>query len=107
MNYGGKLVFVPLQTHNDFQILEHSGYKSIEKFIIEVIESFSNSGLDKWLIFKHHPVDRGRKNYKEFILNQAELFGIKERVLVLYDTYLPTVLQNAIGTVTINSTVGR
>jgi len=98
--------FVPLQTYNDFQILEHSEYKSIEKFIIEVLDSFANSKSDKKLIFKHHPVDRGRKNYKSFIMRQAELLGIKKQVIVLYDTHLPTILKNAIGTITINSTVG-
>ena len=98
--------FVPLQTYNDFQILEHSGYKSIEKFIIQVVESFSKNDLDDRLVFKHHPVDRGRKNYKDFILDQARHFGIEDKVLVLYDTHLPTLLKNAKGTVTINSTVG-
>jgi len=98
--------FVALQTYNDFQVLEHSGYKSIEKFIIEVLESFSKNNTNIWLVFKHHPVDRGRKNYKSFIEEQARLFGIRDRVLVLYDTHLPTLLKNAKGTITINSTVG-
>lgn len=102
-----KYYFVPLQTHNDFQILEHSGYKSIEKFIIEVLESFSNSApKDRYLVFKHHPVDRGRKNYETFIMQQARLFGVEKRILVVHDVHLPMCLQHAIGTVTINSTVG-
>lgn len=101
-----KYFFVALQTYNDFQVLEHSGYKSIEKFIIEVLESYSKNNLEFWLVFKHHPVDRGRKNYKDFIIEQARLFGIKDKILVLYDTHLPTCLKNAKGTVTINSTVG-
>jgi capsular polysaccharide export protein len=102
----GKYFFVPLQTYNDFQILEHSPYKSVEKFIIEVLESFAFNTKDMKIIFKHHPVDRGRKNYKDFIMDQASLYGIDERVIVLYDTYLPSLLKHAKGTVTINSTVG-
>ncbi len=101
-----KYFFVPLQTYTDFQILEHSGYRSIEKFIIEVLESFAQSLSNERLIFKHHPVDRGRKNYKKFIMNQAELLNIEDKIIVLYDTHLPTLLRNAKGTVTINSTVG-
>ena len=102
-----KYFFVPLQTYNDFQILQHSEYLSVEKFIIEVLESFAkNAPKDTYLIFKHHPVDRGRKNYADFIFNQAELFGIKKRVLLFHDVHLPTCLKNAIGTVTISSTVG-
>ena len=58
------------------------------------------------LIFKHHPVDRGRKDYKNFIIEQAILLDIEDKVLVLYDIYLPSLLKNAKGTITINSTVG-
>lgn len=101
-----KYFFVPLQTYNDFQVLEHSGYKSVEKFIIEVLESFAQAHPSHWLVFKHHPVDRGRKQYRKFIMEQAKILKIEKRVLVLYDTHLPTLLKNAIGTVTINSTVG-
>jgi len=102
-----KYYLVPLQTHNDFQVLQHSNYISIEKFIIEVLESFANNApKDRWLIFKHHPVDRGRKNYRSFIMRQAELYEIEDRVLVVHDLYLPILLQKAIGVVTINSTVG-
>ena len=86
--------------------MEHSGFRSIEKFIIEVLESFSKNNLEIWLVFKHHPVDRDRKDYKSFIINQAELLAIENRVLLLYDTHRPTLLKNAKGTVTINSTVG-
>jgi len=101
-----KYFFVPLQTYNDFQILQHSGYKSVEKFIIEVLESFATNTTKEYIVFKHHPVDRGRKDYREFILEQASSYEIEDRVIVLYDTYLPTCLKNAKGTITINSTVG-
>jgi capsular polysaccharide export protein len=99
--------FVPLQTHNDFQILEHSPYRSIEKFIIEVLESFATYAPDgTFIVFKHHPVDRGRKNYDGFIRAQAELFGIRNRVIVIHDVHLPSCLKHAVATITINSTVG-
>lgn len=99
--------FIPLQTHNDFQILQHSGYRSLEKFIIEVLESFAlYAPSETFLLFKHHPVDRGRKNYQDFILEQAEFLEIEHRILVVHDVYLPTCLQHAKGTITINSTVG-
>jgi len=99
--------FVPLQTHNDFQILQHSGYGSIEKFIIEVLESFALYAKKRiYLMFKHHPIDRGRKNYKNFILDQAYILGIEKRVIIVHDLHLPTCLEHAKGTITINSTVG-
>jgi capsular polysaccharide export protein len=105
--FSKKYFFVPLQTHNDFQILQHSGYGSIEKFITEVLDSFSNyADTDTYILFKHHPIDRGRKNYKKFILRKAKKIGIEKRVIVVHDLHLPTSLEHAKGTVTINSTVG-
>ncbi len=106
-NLSKKYFFVPLQTHNDFQVLQHSNYRSIEKFIIEVLESFAHHApKETYCVFKHHPVDRGRKNYKAFIMEQASLLNIVERIIVIHDTHLPDCLKHAIGTVTINSTVG-
>jgi capsule polysaccharide modification protein KpsS len=71
------------------------------------LESFAHHApKETHLIFKHHPVDRGRKNYNTFIAEQATLLGINTRVLTLHDVHLPTCLQHALGTVTINSTVG-
>ena len=102
-----KYYFVPLQTHNDFQILQHSNYQSIEKFIIEVLESFSHDApSDTFLVFKHHPVDRGRKNYKSFIIEQAEILDIHNRIIAVHDVFLPGILKHAKATITINSTVG-
>jgi capsular polysaccharide export protein len=102
-----KFYFVPLQTHNDFQILQHSDFRSIEKFIITVLESFAKyAPQNTYLLFKHHPVDRGRKNYKKFIIEQAKLLNIKNRVIIVHDLHLPTILKLARATVTVNSTVG-
>ncbi len=99
--------FVPLQTHNDFQVLQHSNYRSIEKFIIEVLESFAHHApKNTYLVFKHHPVDRGRKNYKSFIVEQAELLNIEKRIYVIHDVHLPDCLKHAVGIITVNSTVG-
>ena len=106
-NLSKKYYFVPLQTHNDFQIIQHSSYNKIEEFIKEVLTSFSqNAQKDKFIIFKHHPVDRGRKNHASYIKNIAYNLGIKDRVIITWDVHLPTCLKNAIGTIIINSTVG-
>ena len=102
-----KYYFVPLQTYNDFQIREHSGFDTIEDFITEVLHTYArNAAEETFLVIKHHPLDRGRKNYETFIAALTHELGISERVMVIHDLHLPTCLQNAIGTVTINSTVG-
>ena len=99
--------FVALQTYEDFQILHHSDYESVEEFIEEVMNSFAKDApSDRYLVIKHHPMDRGKKDYKPFIANLAKKLGIQKRVKVVYDLHLPTLLKNALGTITINSTVG-
>ncbi len=105
--YKNKYYFVPLQTHNDFQVKVHSKYKSIEEFIEEVLRSFSKyAGSDKFIFFKHHPVDRGRKNYYKTIISISNKLNIATRVKIISDVHLPTLLKNAISTIVINSSVG-
>jgi len=102
-----KYYFVALQTFEDFQILHHSDYGSIEEFIEEVVESFAkHAPKDTRLVFKHHPMDRGKKDYTAFIKARAQKHGCEMRVKSVHDLHLPTLLKNAIGTITINSTVG-
>jgi capsular polysaccharide export protein len=99
--------FVPLQTYNDFQLRVHSKFYSIEEFIEIVIKSFSkNAPKNSYLVIKHHPMDRGRKDYKRYIINLSKKYNVKNRVIVIYDLHLPTLLSNTLGTITINSTVG-
>jgi len=100
--------FVPLQTYNDFQLKTHSSFNTIEEFIKIVMISFSSNNINNniHLVFKHHPMDRGRKNYAKYIYKLAKELGITNQVIVIYDLHLPTLLSHTIGTVTINSTVG-
>jgi len=102
-----KYFFVPLQTYNDFQLREHSKFHTIEEFIELVIKSFAlNAPDDVRLVIKHHPMDRGRKDYKKLILNLGDKYNVKNRLEVIYDLHLPTLLAHTLGTITINSTVG-
>jgi len=103
-----KFFFVPLQTHNDFQLKTHSSFNTIEEFITIVLKSFSKADIDSetFLVIKHHPMDRGRRDYKRFILSIAKELNVEDRVIVIYDLHLPTLLSHTLGTITINSTVG-
>jgi capsular polysaccharide export protein len=102
-----KYFLVPLQVFNDSQVILHSKYKSVDDFIAEVIKSFASSAPDgHLLIFKHHPMDRGHKNYSKVIEFFASWYGIPEQVRYVHDIHLPTLLKNALGIVLINSTVG-
>lgn len=98
---------VPLQVHNDTQIKIHSKYNSIEEFISEVMDSFAkNADNNCYLVFKHHPEDRGFKNYKRHIKNMAKKLNIEGRVFYVHDMHLPTLIKGSLGVVVINSTVG-
>lgn len=95
-----------LQVYNDTQIKFHYK-KSIEYFIEETILSFANHARAKsYLIFKHHPMDRGYRNYAKLINKLSEKYHVEGKILYVHDIHLPTLLKNAIGCVTINSTVG-
>ncbi|PZT48897.1 capsule biosynthesis protein [Helicobacter valdiviensis] len=96
-----------LQVHNDTQIKNHFDGKRIEKFIKRTIISFSRySKPQHFLVIKHHPMDRGYRNYKKFIKRLSRRYNISNRVIYVHDTYLPTLLHNALGCVVINSTTG-
>lgn len=102
-----KYFLVVLQVHNDSQVHLHSDYKSVEEFIIDVIHSFSkHADLDKYLVLKHHPVDRGFKDYKKLIDSLSEKLNLKGRVFYIHDMRLPILIKGSLGVITINSTVG-
>lgn len=101
---------VPLQVHNDSQLQHHSGYTTIVAFIEDVLASFAkHAPPDAHLVFKHHPMNRGHRNYKGLLKAQVQglsRHALHGRVHYLRDGHLPTLLQHAQGTVVINSTVG-
>ncbi|ELM1483497.1 capsule biosynthesis protein [Campylobacter coli] len=95
-----------LQVYNDTQI-KHHYKKSIEEFIEELILSFANHARAKsYLVFKHHPMDRGYRNYSKLINGLSQKYHVEGRIFYIHDTYLPTLLKRALGCITINSTVG-
>ncbi|WP_348518742.1 capsule biosynthesis protein [Campylobacter sp. CCS1377] len=105
-NLEKKYFLAILQVYNDTQILFHY-QKSIEDFIEETILSFANHARAKsYLIFKHHPMDRGYRNYAKLITELSEKYRVEGRILYVHDSYLPRLLKNALGCITINSTVG-
>ncbi|EAI1106582.1 capsule biosynthesis protein [Campylobacter coli] len=101
-----KYFLAVLQVYNDTQI-KHHYKKSIEEFIEELILSFANHARAKsYLVFKHHPMDRGYRNYSKLIDELCQKYHVEGRIFYVHDTYLPTLLKKALGCITINSTVG-
>jgi capsular polysaccharide export protein len=99
---------VPLQTHNDAQIVEHSDFHSVDEFIEVVLSSFAmHAPKSRLLVFKHHPLDRGYRDYTSLIAVLCRKYHIDiQKVLYIHDQHLPTLLDAACGVVVVNSTVG-
>jgi capsule polysaccharide modification protein KpsS len=98
---------VPLQTHNDAQISVHSAFSNIEEFIETVLVSFARqASAGHRLVFKHHPLDRGYREYGAFIRQLARRHRLSDRVFYVHDVHLPTLLDHALGCIVVNSTVG-
>jgi len=103
----GKYYLVPLQVHNDSQVVLHSPFKDVKDFIELAMESFAHHAPEgTHLLFKHHPRDRAYRDYGAFIKELSRTLGVEERVHYLHDAHLPTLIDNSIGVVVINSSVG-
>lgn len=96
-----------LQVHNDFQIRTHSQLKCMKKYIQVVIEDFAkHSDAKHHLVLKHHPMDRGYRNYASLIRKFSKQYGVEGRVHYFCDIHLPTLLKHSLGFVAVNSTTG-
>jgi len=104
---GGGFFLAPLQVFNDAQITEHSDFETVEHFIEASLRSFAqHAPADTWLVFKHHPMDRGHTDYTALIRRLAQQAAVAVRVLYIHDQHLPSLLDHARGVVVVNSTVG-
>ena len=102
-----KYFFVPLQVHNDSQILSHSQFDTVGEFIEQTINSFARCAPnDTYLVIKHHPMDRGYYDYTQLIKQLVGDGALKSRVFYIHDQHLPSLLNAALGVVVVNSTVG-
>jgi len=101
-----------LQVHDDSQIRTHSKYNSIEEAILQVAEAFAASlkknknKNKKILIIKGHPIDRGHKDYSNYINEIANILNIKKNIFYLTDMSENTILNETDACITINSTFG-
>lgn len=103
----GRFFLVPLQVHNDSQVLVHSPFPDVETFIGRVMQSFAGqAAADAILVIKHHPMDRGYRHYGKLVAGMARQLGIARRCLYVHDLHMPTVLRHARGVVVINSVSG-
>lgn len=102
----GRYYLVPLQVHNDAQI-RHSEFSSVDAFAEFAIAAFAEyADSATHLVVKHHPMDRPYREYAARIRDHAHSHGVSERVHYVHDPDLAATLSGALGTITLNSTVG-
>lgn len=105
--FDGRYFLVPLQVFNDAQIRVHAPFAGVEDFIETTVRSFAaRAPDDTLLVFKHHPMDRGYRDYSRLIRKLAHELQLGRRLQYIHDQHLPTLLDHARGVVVVNSTVG-
>lgn len=109
-NSKSRLFLLPLQVHDDSQIVVHSDFSSIEQVIEAVVSSFSahlKEGHEKdILVIKHHPMDRGHTNFSQFIKDLSKVYQIEKQIIYIHDISVPDLLKKVSGCITVNSTIG-
>ena len=99
--------FLPLQLGSDAQIRDHSSFEGMTDVLELVMQSFAkHASKETHLVIKNHPLDTGQINYARKIFELSGQFGLEGRVDYLEVGDLHALLENAKGTVTVNSTVG-
>ena len=98
---------LPLQLSSDTQITHHSSFSDMLEVIELTLKSFCKFAPENArLVIKIHPLDAGLFDYDKAIKQLAAFYQLTERVLFIQSGDLHILLQNASGTVTVNSTVG-
>ncbi|WP_110641235.1 capsular biosynthesis protein [Salinicola sp. CPA57] len=99
---------LPLQLKSDAQIRYHSDYKSMQEVIGKVAASFAyHAPRDAFLVIKNHPLDMGLAQYARLIKVLTHEYDLGDRLVYLEGGNLETLLKQASGLVTVNSTAGN
>lgn len=97
----------PLQVELDCQIRHHSPYGQMTPAIVQTLGSFAaHAPVDTLLVVKEHPLDNALTDWRSLVGHIAARLGIGDRVVYLTGGNLESLLREASGVVTVNSTVG-
>lgn len=104
---GADYVLFPLQLDSDYQIRLHSPFANMREAIAHVIASFArHTPPGMRLAIKEHPLDGGLINWRRVIGEEAERYGVSDRVEFLEHGDLLALVRRSRGIVTVNSTSG-
>ncbi|QHT48044.1 hypothetical protein M662_16680 [Bacillus sp. SB49] len=99
-------IFVPFQVSRDTQIFYNSSIKNMETLVDFVYEHVAKvnkrQGRNICLVFKEHPEDMPRNNYKAL----KERYASDPNVVFLQKQSVSELIEKSLAVITINSTVG-
>ncbi len=99
--------FLPLQLNSDFQVRDQPALNTMSALLEHVIGSFAQHAPGNTrLVIKNHPFDFDQVNYEMLSTQLAEQYGVSGRIEFFETADLSTLVKNAKGTITLNSTVG-
>lgn len=99
--------FVPLQLNSDFQVQDQAHLNNMPVFLEHVIASFARCApASTHLVIKNHPLDFDQIDYLSLIDRFAFDHNVTGRILYVETGDLQTLVKRALGTITLNSTVG-
>jgi capsular polysaccharide export protein len=101
----GGVFVLPLQLHDDAQVLCHAPDGGMTGALETIIASFAgHAPADAVLAVKEHPLDDGAIVWRDIVAAMARRAGIAERVILIEACDLSALLRGARGMVTVNST---
>ena len=104
---GRRFYLLPLQLNSDAQIRDHSRFEHMGEVIDYVMESFArHAPSDALLVVKNHPLDMGLMDYRRVIRACERQYQLAGRTMYLEEGDLHSLVKQAQGVVTVNSTVG-
>ena len=104
---GRPFFLLPLQLNSDHQIRVHSPFADVPDALAVAVESFAaHAPADTLLVIKRHPLDNGLIDWRRLVRDLAARNGVGARVHFLAYGDLDSLVEQAIGVVTVNSTVG-
>lgn len=107
LTQSGGYYFLPLQLNSDFQVQDQPVLNSMPVLLEHVIASFAHHApLGTSLAIKNHPLDFGQINYQALSDQLAKQYGVSGRIHYFETGDLGKLVSQALGTITLNSTVG-
>lgn len=96
-----------MQLDHDASFLAHSPLRTMEDFVVTVLDGFAAAPPDHRLVFKDHPLETGGLATRAMVNRHAQARGLGQRVTYCPGGKLAPLLDRAASAVTVTSTAGQ